>query len=416
MKNYVLVGTGNRGLGMFIRGLARDGLEPNIARITGLYDINATRCRAVHKEMNRDYATVYTDFDEMLDKENPDAVIVASTDNTHAPYIVRALDKGYNVISEKPICNTFEHCKEIREAERRNNKKVTVTFNMRFDPTLIKLKELVSSGVIGKVHSVSYNYSLNRWHGGDYFKRWHRFMDISQGMLVHKSTHHFDVLSWIIDEEPIKVSAIGNRVFYGNEERAYGKRCSACPAADKCESQKSQSANNDKMLYFDAEHEDGYIRDRCAFLSDTDIYDNMSVSVLYSGGALLTYSLNLFAMREGYTAVITGETGTIITSHYKSDVAADGAAEGDGDKITVMKSESEAEIIEIPREGGSHNGSDARIRAMLFGDGKIEDPLGQMADSFDGFSSALIGISANESIKTGASVDMTKLLDELRKE
>ena len=415
MKNYVLVGTGNRGQGMFVRGIHKDGLDKECAKITGLFDINMTRCRAVYNNMeNKDGVTVYSDFDEMLDRENPTAVIVASTDNTHAPYIIRALDRGFDVISEKPICNTYEHCKAIRDAEKRNNRYVTVTFNMRFDPVVMKIKELLSKNTIGKIYSVTYNYTLNRWHGGDYFKRWHRFMEISQGMLLHKSTHHFDAITWMIDDEPQRVMAMGNRMYYGDESRSFGPRCSACSRATECETFKSQSEKDDKALYFDAEHEDGYIRDRCAFLPDTDIYDNMSVSVQYKGGAILTYSLNLFSMREGYTMVISGERGNIIASYYKHNVAADDMEDKDADIIRVMKREAESEIIRIPRGSTAHNGSDQNLRAMLFDPEHNEDTLGQMADSFAGFTSAMIGIAANKSIKTGESVDVEALLDTLR--
>ena len=415
MKKYVLVGTGNRGQGMFIRGLHRDGLDERAAKITGLFDINMTRCRAVYNGMdNKEGVTVYSDFDEMLDRENPDAVIVTSTDNTHAPYIIRALDRGFDVISEKPICNTYEHCKAIREAEKRNNRYVTVTFNMRFDPVVVKLKELLVANTIGKVYSVTYNYSLNRWHGGDYFKRWHRFMDISQGMLVHKSTHHFDAITWLLDDEPSRIMAMGNRMYYGDESRSFGKRCSECPKASECETFKSQSEKDDKILYFDAEHEDGYIRDRCAFLPDTDIYDNMSVSVQYKKGAILTYSLNLFSMREGYSMVISGEKGNIIANYYKHNVAADDMEGQDADVIRIMKREAESETILIPRGGTAHNGSDSALRKLIFDGEGVEDTLGQMADSFAGFTSAMMGISANESIKSGESVDVAAILDTLR--
>ena len=102
----------------------------------------------------------------MLDAEKPDAVIVTTVDAYHHEYIIRALNKGYDVISEKPITNSYEKCLTIREAEKKSGKKVTVTFNCRFMPSFVGLKKIVSSGKIGKVLSISYEYFLNRWHGG----------------------------------------------------------------------------------------------------------------------------------------------------------------------------------------------------------------------------------------------------------
>ena len=76
----------------------------------------------------------------------------------------------------------------------------------------------------------------------------------------------------------------------------------------------------------------------------------------------------------------------------------------------------ENEIIEIPVDtvSGAHGGGDKLLREMIFGDGNIEDKLGQCADSYAGIASAMIGIAANESIESGASVDLTERLERLR--
>lgn len=199
MKKYVIAGASVRCYMMFVTRLVEDYSDS--VKITGVYDINKTRCR-VFKDKIGDLCTIYDDFDEMLDKERPDAVIVTTVDSVHHEYIIRALDKGYDVISEKPLTNTFERCAEIRAAEKRSGRKVTVTFNCRFMPYFYELKKLMAAGRIGKPLAINYEYCLTRWHGGDYFKRWHRLMSNSQGMLLHKSTHHFDIVNWLTGDEP----------------------------------------------------------------------------------------------------------------------------------------------------------------------------------------------------------------------
>ena len=406
MKRYVLVGASHRAYSMFVRGLApRRGVSLDFV---GIYDPNRTRCEVFRREVGEGL-TIYSDFDVMMRTEKPDGVIVASTDNTHAEYIIRALDYGCEVYSEKPITNTYENCLAIREAEKRNGKRVAVTFNCRFMPYFAKLKELVSSGLIGRVLSINYEYFLNREHGGDYFKRWHRNMEISRGMLLHKSTHHFDVINWILDDEPTRVAAIGNRVFYGNAKKAYGERCSTCVRASECESYRSQSEKMDRALYFDAEHEDGYIRDKCAYLPDTDIYDNMSVSVLYKKGTLLSYSLTLFSMREGFNITLTGESGVLLFSNV-----AKGYGKSDIYEITHLGRDGKVEKICFEPSVGAHGGGDVRLLDMMFGEGEISDPLGQYATSFAGVLSAMIGIAANESIATGRTVELDGAIDSLR--
>ena len=405
MKRYVIVGAGSRAFSMFLEGLKEKNGKS--LEITGVYDIN--RVRSEFYKKNLDTLTVYTDFDEMIRQEKPDAVIVGTVDSKHKEYIVRSLELGCDVISEKPLCNTYEDCLEIIEAEKRTGKRVTVTFNCRFMPYFAKLKELVSSGVIGKVHAISYNYTLNRWHGGDYFKRWHGKMDISKGMLLHKSTHHFDVINWVLDDLPERVNAMGLQSFYAKPEKSFGDRCRTCAKADECESYRSQSERLDEELYFKAEHEDGYIRDKCAYLPDSDINDNMSVTVMYRRGTILTYTLNLFSMREGYTMTLTGEKGNIIVSTYRNDYE-----NGEEAAIKVMTRENEVMLVPVETVAGAHGGGDALLREMIFGEEDIPDPLGQCADSFAGVASAMIGIAANESIEHGGTVDLTDRLEKMR--
>ena len=403
MKSYVIVGAGVRVYGMFVLGL-KSKLGSDV-KISGVYDINRKRCEFYQSEI--DGLKIYSDFDLMLDCEKPDAVIVGTIDSVHHEYVVRALDKGYDVICEKPLTNTYEGAQAIREAEKRSGKLVRVTFNCRFMPTFAKVKELVCSGAIGKIYAVNYNYCLNRWHGGDYFKRWHREMRNSQGMLLHKSTHHFDIVNWLLDDEPLTVCAMANRVYYGNPEKSYAERCSRCERHGDCQSYKSQSAPIDKALYFDCESEDGSIRDKCAFLPDTDIYDNMSVSVTYRRGAILSYSLNLFSMREGYDLTLTGEDGVILVSCYQTGA-------GENVEIRIMNRENEIKTVNFEHGGGTHSGGDSRLLNMIFSGENKDDPLGQLANSFDGISSAIIGIGANDSIKNGKTVNVGKMLDSLR--
>lgn len=406
MKRFVLVGASSRSYSMFVRGLApRRGV---CLDFVGIYDPNRTRCEVFRREIGEGLR-IYSDFDEMMKSESPDGVIIATTDNTHAEYVIRSLEYGCEVYCEKPLTNTYESALAIREAERRTGGKVAVTFNCRFMPYFARAKEILKSGRLGKIYAINYEYMLNRSHGGDYFKRWHRRMDISQGMLLHKSTHHFDVVNWLLEDEPTRVSAIGVRSFYGNEEKAAGERCSRCVLGERCESYKSQSEKMDKALYFDAEQEDGYIRDKCAYLPDTDIYDNMSVSVLYKKGTLLTYSLNLFSMREGYNITVTGERGVMLLHCF-----ATGFGKTDKYEIEILERGEQVEQVVFDPAEGSHGGGDAKLLDMMFGDEEIPDPLGQYADSYAGVVSAMIGIAANESIKSGKTVILDERLKELR--
>ena len=269
-------------------------------------------------------------------------------------------------------------------------------------PYFVKLKEILSSGELGKIFAINYEHVLKPDHGGDYFKRWHRFLNISGGMMLHKATHHFDIVNWLLDDSPATVCANGARLFYGTGNRPHGERCSECEHTASCPSYRDLKGDpliND--LFFKNEQYDGYVRDHCAFQTDTDIYDTMSVSVAYQKGTLLTYSLNLFNTHEGFYIRIIGEKGRLEFSNITNN-------------NFITYTDGSTLPIDYKKSSGSHAGGDERMIAMLFGNIK-EDPLGQCADSFDGIKSALIGIAANESIQgNGKSIDVKTILEELK--
>ena len=401
MKKLAIVGAGNRCYTCFGRKIVNDYSDKY--EIVGICDTNFKRAKGYAELLGID-ARAYTDFDLMMDEVKPDSVLVATVDALHHEYIIRALERGCDVFSEKPLTTDEEKCRAIREAERRTDRRVTVTFNCRFMPYFAKLKELLMTGVIGKPLAINYDYRLNTVHGGDYFKRWHRFLENSGGMMVHKATHHFDIINWLLEDEPTSVSAIGSRLYFGNDDRPHGERCSDCEYHEECKSYQCLDDEFSQKMYFGAEDEDGYVRDHCAFKSDTNIYDTMSVSVSYKKGTLLTYALTLYNTNEGYDLDIIGEKGRIETSTFFP---------GEQYKIIVRYRDGRVDEICFPKAGGTHAGGDDRMVKMLFG-GLTDDPLGQCSDSFDGIKSAMIGIAANKSIKDGVRVDLTKILDELR--
>ena len=408
MKKYVIAGAGFRCYTMFVQNLTKH-FSDTVA-LTGAYDINYGRAKYL-SELVGNGMKAYRDFEEMLDSERPEGVIVSTVDSEHHDYIIRALNKGYDVICEKPITNTFERCLAIKEAQHRSGKKVTVTFNCRAMPHFAKLKELVAEGIIGKVYAVNFEYCLDRSHGADYFKRWHRKMEFSQGMLLHKSTHHFDIINWLLDDEPTLVTALGNQMYYGDAEKSKGLRCSQCSDRENCGSAAVQDTKVDGVsinqgMFYDVEKEDSYIRDKCCFLPDADICDNIAVSVQYNRGAILNYSLNLFSMHEGYRLTLTGEKGVIVTETWTDQNS--GAFD-----IHVLGNDGQWKTYSIEEDSSGHFGGDIRLIERLFGEPQ-PDPLCQYADSYAGFVSAMIGIAANMSIEEGRTIAVAPFLEQLK--
>ena len=403
MRKYALAGASSRGLGMYGRPIVEK--YQDTAQLVGVFDTNSVRAAHVSRECGG--VPAFSDFDEMIRQANPDCVIVTTVDGCHHEYIIRALQAGCDAITEKPMTIDDEKVRAILAAEKRSGKKVIVTFNYRFTPYVTRVKQLLRQGVIGQVLSVDFEWILDTRHGADYFRRWHRRMENSGGLLVHKATHHFDMLNWWVEDEPETVYALGDLRFYGPTRQERGERCSNCAHKDTCAFYVDYASNATmKAFYFDAESEDGYYRDRCVFADDIDIYDTMSVTVRYRGGQLLSYSLIAHSPYEGWRAAVNGTAGRMEMEELHSGPLASEPHQ----RILVFNREGERVTYLVPKARGGHGGGDVALLDRLFGGKDMPDPLGYMADSWAGAMSVLIGAAANRSIATGLPVTIDDLL------
>jgi predicted dehydrogenase len=403
MKTFAFAGASGRAIGMFAKSIAQHFQQT--ARIVGVFDVNQHRARLLSEQSSQ--PPVFADFDAMLRETKPDCVIVTTVDRYHHEYIIRALEAGCDAITEKPMTIDDAKCRAILEAERRTGKRVTVTFNYRFAPYATKIKELIRAGAVGKVINVDFEWILDRRHGADYFRRWHRRMENSGGLLVHKSTHHFDLINWWLDDEPEQVTGFGSLQFYGPTRAERGERCSTCDYAKTCEFFVNFADNPQlKALYFDAESEDGYFRDQCVFSEKIDIYDTLNVSVRYAGGPQLAYSLVAYSPYEGWRASITGTHGRMELEDIESGPLAENAQQA----IHVFDAKGALTVHTVTQAEGGHGGGDPLLLERLFGEKNLPDPLGHMAGSRAGAMSILVGIGANQSIANHSVVRIQDLL------
>ncbi len=404
-RRIALAGASSRALAMYAEPVYRQ--FQHTSQIVGIFDINLTRARLISSRSGG--APVFNDFQEMLRQTSPDVVIVTTVDCYHHLYTIAALEAGCDVITEKPMTIDAEKVRTILATEKRTGRKVTVTFNYRLMPYITRAKELIRQGLIGEVLNVDFHWLLDTSHGADYFRRWHRRRENSGGLLVHKATHHFDLINWWIESDPQQVFAFGDRRFYGPTRAERSERCSACSYTHTCEFFVDYIHDPlMKALYFDAEHEDGYFRDRCVFADEIDIFDTMSLTVRYASRAMLSYSLVAHSPYEGWKAAINGSAGRLELETFESGPL----SRGDSMNIRCFNRRDELVTYQIPVNVGGHGGGDERLQARLFSGEATPDPLGHMANSWAGAMSVLIGVAANRSIDTGQPVMIQDLLDD----
>ena len=284
---------------------------------------------------------------------------------------------------------------DILDTEKRTGRHVRVTFNYRYGPAAERIKQILMSGEIGHVTSVDFSYYLDTDHGASYFRRWHGFKQFSGSLLVHKATHHFDLLNWWLNAEPVEVSGQGKLRHYGFNSSFRGERCMTCKHKSNCPYYWDITKDEFMMnLYVNAESEDGYLRDACLFREKINIWDTMSSQVRYHNDVLLNYSLNACMPYEGYLVGFNGTKGRLDAREYhtqpwKTDSLAD---------IRLTRHFGSSNAFSISGGGEGHWGGDAKMQDMIFR-GPIPDPLGQTAGTRAGALSILIGIATRRSIE-----------------
>ncbi|CUA89419.1 Gfo/Idh/MocA family oxidoreductase [Chelatococcus daeguensis] len=392
---YALVGVGNRGTTMWGRELLAGWGD--YVELVGICDLNPMRAERA-RAMIGTAAPLYADFPQMMAELKPQLVVVCTPDDTHDDIIVEALEAGADVISEKPLTTTAEKIERIRAAEQRTGRRVDVSFNYRFAPTAARIKELIDAGAIGEVVSVDFHWYLDNQHGADYFRRWHAFRARSGSLFVHKATHHFDLLNWYLDSDPVEVKAFGELLHYGRKGPFRGERCRTCPHKARCDYYLDLSADPFlDALYEEPSAVDGYFRDACVYREEIDIPDTMTATIRYASGVQVSYSLNTYMPVEGHHIAFNGHRGRIELRQYEKQPWEAPAV----DEILLIRSfGGGVERIRVPHEPGGHYGGDNRMRDMIFRPG-AQDRLRQRAGSRAGAMSVLCGIAALESATKG---------------
>ncbi|MBQ2945369.1 MAG: Gfo/Idh/MocA family oxidoreductase [Clostridia bacterium] len=128
---------------------------PDVEIVAGA-DLVPGKAESFFKGYGLENVKCYSNHKEMLDDDSLklDAVSVCTYNTTHAECAIYALDKGINVLLEKPMCVTLEEAIEIRKAEKRSGKVLSIGFQPRFDPNMQMVKSVVQSGVLGKIYYI----------------------------------------------------------------------------------------------------------------------------------------------------------------------------------------------------------------------------------------------------------------------
>ena len=146
-----------------------------------------------------DIPQVYTDYADMIENAELDAVVVATPNNTHYPITMKALEHGLHVLCEKPIAMTYAQAREMAELAETKQVKHLVPFTYSFMPTARYLKELIEGGWLGKPYHLNMRYYTGFAREGDYRWRFDRKI-AGAGVIGDLGSHFLYIAEWLYGE------------------------------------------------------------------------------------------------------------------------------------------------------------------------------------------------------------------------
>jgi len=366
-KTAILIGAGQRGSGYANYVFA----NPEDYQIVGVAEPVFDRREAIRTKHNVPEENCLHTWEDVFTREKwADCVFICTQDAMHYGPAMAAIEKGYDMLLEKPISPSEQECLEIAEAAAKKGIKSVVCHVLRYTPLFQKVKQLLQDGAVGKILTFVHNENVGDIHHAHSFTRgaWRKAAE-SCPMILAKSCHDMDIMQWLVDKECISLSSYGALSFFNGENKPPGSppRCTDgctedCPYDTRKlylpgknqpgHSEWFRSAACQKDQPTDAEVEQALKTGpygRCVFACDNDVVDHQSVNMLFEDDITVLFSMSSFTSEITRTFKIMGTKGELKVSS--------------SDKFITHVDFKTREKTQIPIEEaeGGHGGGDKGI-------------------------------------------------------
>ena len=311
---FAIAGFGDRGSTY----ASMQDLFPDKMKIVAVADLDPAKVEKARLRYAIPRERCFASVEEMLAQPRlADVMVVSTMDRQHVDHAIPALRKGYHILMEKPISPELDKCREILEVARECPGKVIVCHVLRYTVFYNTLKELISSGRIGEVVSVCANENVAYWHQAHSFVRgnWRNSQETSP-MILQKSCHDMDILTWLLGKKCKAVSSFGGTQLFKAERAPEGaaRRClDGCKVKDACPFDAEKiyitspktgrakggswissilSVENTVESTYKALREGPY--GRCVYYCDNDVVDHQQTNLLMEDGSTISFTMCAF--------------------------------------------------------------------------------------------------------------------------
>lgn len=397
-----IIGTGSRGVLCFGEILTqREDVE-----IAALCDTNPVRAKHAAELLKVTDVPRFDSIDDMAKSGiELDGVIITTPDYTHCEMSKKAMLNNWNVLVDKPLATNVKDCKELIALADERKLTLMIGFNLRHHAVLMQLKEFIKNGELGRVFLAE---NREFYDGGrTYMSRWNRLCANTGSLWIHKGSHDFDIFNWLLDFPKIKrVSAFAAVNVLDADHLPFekrpgvepGPRCTVCAYKDECKDCFKISDAEKLLWQEDAITVDGYMKDRCMYLSDKDVHDNGIAMVEYENGIKVSHLECFIGSRNDRLYTIAGDKAIAEVSLSNRTIT-----------ITPRWGKGKAVTHTIPMADGGHGGADPALVTQFIKVIKGESSANSTARH--GMLASAIGQAAELSRREHRMVDMSELLD-----
>ena len=333
--------------------------------------------------------TEYSDGADLLAKEEYDAVIIGSYNNTHADFAMEAMDSGACILVEKPIATTVDQCRRLwKKYLESGNRRVFVGFVLRYAPFYERLVRLLRSNSVGQLMAIDADENLSQSITSGFYRGWRQHDHVSGGFMVEKCSHDFDILHMLTGCGVKQVFSIAKRTHFiprprHEQHRRFDSAVIRNLALDYGDIHTKQIFENTP--------------DSSVYESEGDVPDHQAVMLEFEDGTLVNFMACLGQPRNTRRIRIFGSNGSL---------------EGDIDRGTILhdipfeeKLGAETQTYQVEFDASGHHGADSVIN-NAFWQAAAGGELLCRAGVREGIDAVLVGIAVEQSKHLGAPVSL----------
>lgn len=333
--------------------------------IVAIAEPNEERRNLFVKEHGIKNELIFNSWEDMLKGDKlADGIIIANNDEGHFKPTKIALEKGYNILLEKPMSNSLGEVIKLGELAKKYNDRVFMVCHvLRYTPFFEALKNIVDSGRLGRLINIQHNENIGYWHFAHSFTRgnWRNSNETSP-LILAKSCHDMDILLWLTGAKCKKIASFGHLTYFKEEnfKKNMRNRCLECKCEEECPYSAKKLYLGEKPVFTSVVHPnptsenlEKALREgpygRCVYKCDNNVVDHMVTILDFDNEVTATFNLSAFTKDIHRTIKLMFTEGEVGGNDMKNII-----------EIKKFGSD-EIEII-IPKEvEGGHLGGDIGI-------------------------------------------------------